>query len=142
MEYLTPPEVMESYKNESDDEFFKDHKLISSNLKNIINEDTSVNRNSYKTFGAGTFIRGRWNPKPLGDCNAWRGCFKRLEGVNIFGTYTKEILRKGVWSFDYDITGMVGSQSTNQNYLYEEIEYSSDTFAVFGFIPTLSLVHI
>ncbi len=148
MEYQAPPEVIELNKNESEDVFFKDHKLISSNPKNIINEDTSDgwqpyganrNRNSYKTFGAGTFIRGRWNPKPFGDCNAWRGCFKRLEGVNFFGTYTKEILRKGVWSFDYDITGMVGSQSTNQNYLYEEIEYSSGTFAVFGLIPTLRI---
>jgi len=139
MEYQAPPEIIESFKKESEDKFFKDHKLISSNPKNMINEDTSVNRNSYKTFGVGTFIRGRWNPKPFGDCNAWRGCYKRLEGVNIFGTYTKEILRKGVWSFDYDITGMVGSQSTNQNYLYEEIEYSSGTFAVFGLIPTLRI---
>ena len=86
MEYQAPPEVIELNKNESEDVFFKDHKLIGSNPKNIINEVTSVNKNSYKTFGAGTFIRGRWNPKPFGGCNAWRGCFKRLEGVNIFGT--------------------------------------------------------
>ena len=46
MEYQAPPEVMESYKNESEDIFFKDHKLISSNPKNIINQDISDNRNS------------------------------------------------------------------------------------------------
>ena len=139
MEYQFPPAVIESYKHESEGEYFINHKLINSYPKNITDEDSSVNRNGYTTFGVGTFIRGRWNPKPLGDCNAWRACFKRLEGVNIFGTYTKEIFKKGVWSFDYDITGMVGSQSTNQNYLYEEIEYSAGTFATIGLIPTLRI---
>ena len=139
MELQAPPAIIESYKHESEVEYFINHKLISSYPKNIINEDSSVNRNGYTTFGAGTFIRGRWNPEPIGDCNAWRACFKRLEGVNVFGTYTKEIFKKGVWSFDYDITGMVGSQSTNQNYLYEEIEYSSGTFATIGLIPTLRI---
>ena len=139
MEYQVPAAVIESYKHESEDEYFINHELITSYRKNIINKDSSIKRNGYKTFGAGTFIRGRWNPKPFGDCNAWRACFKRLEGVNVFGTYTKEIFKKGVWSFDYDITGMVGSQSTNQNYLYEEIDYSAGTFAAIGLIPTLRI---
>ena len=48
MEYQAPQEIIEFYKNESEDEFFIDHKLISSSPKNTINTDTSVIRNSYK----------------------------------------------------------------------------------------------
>ena len=42
MEYQAPPEVIELNRNESEDVFFKDHKLIGSNPKNIINEVTQL----------------------------------------------------------------------------------------------------
>ena len=138
MEYNKAPAVIKTYSGEIENQFFNGEKLISGNQK-IISKNLLVKRNSYTTFGAGTFIRGRWNPFPFEKCIAWKGCFKRLEGINVFGSYTKEIFRKGVWSFDIDFTGMVGNQSSNQNFLYEEIENSSGIFGVVGIIPGLRI---
>ena len=52
--------------------------------KNIENNELK----SYLTFGGGTFIRGSWQPfYPFFGCNAWRVCFEKLEGINIFPSF-------------------------------------------------------
>ena len=154
MEYQIPepiPEIYISKENNSPKEKLTSSKILWQKLPQNVNERTlepsdshRTNREnkelkSYLTFGAGTFIRGAWNPRPIGHCNVWRACFERLEGLNGFAAYTKEIFKKGVWSFDYDITGMLGNQSTNENYAYEEIGYNSGIFGVLGIIPTVRI---
>ena len=44
MEYQAPPEVLMSYEYKSEDLFFKDHKLISSNPKNRKKKLFQMNR--------------------------------------------------------------------------------------------------
>ena len=106
--------------------------------------------NSYLTFGGGTFIRGKWQPiYPFFGCNAWRACFERLEGINIFATYTMEKIKKKYWSFDYDLTGMLGHQSTDKNifdhpfsnYGLQDGEHEG-TFGIIGIIPTIRVSKI
>ncbi len=100
---------------------------------------------SYLTFGGGTFIRGNWQPfYPFLGCNAWRVCYERLEGINIFATYTKEKIKKKYWSLDYDLTGMLGYQSTDRNiYDHKFSDYGlkdgqhEGTLGVIGIIPTI-----
>lgn len=154
MEYQIPapiPEIYISNENNSLNEKLTSSKILWKRLPQNVKKKTfevsdSLNINkenkelkSYLTIGAGTFIRGSWNLRPKGNCSVWRACFERLEGFNGFGTYTNEIFKKGVWSIDYDITGMIGNQSTNENYDYEEIGYNSGVFGVLGIIPTVRI---
>ena len=85
----------------------------------------------------GSFIRGRWIPKTNDSCIAITGCFSSLEGINFTGTYTKQYFKRGNISLDIDATSMIGYQSTNQNYLNENINQDSSVFGVIGLIPTL-----
>ena len=105
---------------------------------------------SYLTFGGGTFIRGKWQPiYPFFGCNAWRLCIEKLEGINIFATYTKEKIKKKYWSLDYDLTGMLGHQSTDKNIFdHPFINYGlhdgehEGAFGVIGIIPTIRVSKI
>ena len=55
MEYNKSPAVIKTYSGEIENQFFNGEKLISGNQK-IISKNLLVKRNSYTTFGAGTFI--------------------------------------------------------------------------------------
>ena len=165
MEYQIPEPIPETYinrENSSLKERSSSSKILwqmlpqDFNLKNFEPTETSsanIEDNelkSYLTFGGGTFIRGKWQPiYPFFGCNAWRACFERLEGINIFATYTKEKIKKEYWSFDYDLTGMLGHQSTDKNifdhpfsnYGLQDGEHEG-TFGIIGIIPTIRVSKI
>ena len=160
MEYQIPKPIPQIHFQKEDNslkERLSSSEIILQKLsQNIITkkfeptEPLSTNKNNnefkrYLTFGGGTFIRGNWQPiYPFFGCNAWRACYEKLEGINIFATYTKEKIKKKYWSLDYDLTGMLGYQSTDKN-IYDQ-KFSSHglqdgqhegTLGVIGIIPTI-----
>ena len=166
MEYQIPepiPEIYISKENSSHNERSSSSKIFwqlstqEVNTKNSEPAETpskNIENNelkSYLTFGGGTFIRGRWQPfYPFFGCNAWRGCFEKLEGINLSATYTQERIKKEYWNFGYDFTGMLGYQSTDKNifdhkfsdYGLRDGEHEG-TFGVIGIIPTtVSYTHL
>lgn len=89
----------------------------------------------YLSIAVGTYIRGKWNPAQ--DCSAFRLCFQNLEGANITATYTKELIKNGVWFLDLDASANLGHRVAPQTYTNQELDDNEGTQFSLALIPML-----